>query len=585
MSLSNPDFVKDWRMFLSSLLEGQAWLKQSRISSLMRLLKFVAPQLSGAMGNTTIKTHLVLHMDDDILNFGVPEVMNSSYAESAHISISKDTTRNTQKCQETFTLQVAMRYIENLAIRKCASSISNMSPTPMVIPGTHRLQGKRFSLEEDIDEYKSADGQIYRAHPCYHDKPWFDYALVDWHGYEDLFPARIHAFLNLCNVRTGSKIGLPHSGQEVTIPTPGFYAVIESYHEVFSDSEDGKDDSEDHEPEDKDKEDNDNNREEDQSIFWKFEFDLIPNTLQPILYLVHVDSIKRPTVAVANNFSDCVLNDDGQSIPKAKYIFMMLPQTEWSKTWDSFIHRKYREIVITKEKAESNESGDEGFSRLERIVPLSLTSRSRRKGTTSRRRRPPTGKQRGEPNLLLMPFLNMTTPIPCLTAPHLIMTPPLLPLTTAISFLTAPHPIAMPSHLIVTMPIPFLTAPHLIVMPPHLIVTMPIPFLTVPHLIVITPHLIVTMPILFSMAPHLIVMPPHLIVTMPISFLMAPHLIVTPPHLAVTMSIPFLTTPHHLLRTPTIMSLTTTLSIPLLIAHPLGIIHRLVGLSNRRQHE
>ncbi len=113
----------------------------------------------------------------------------------------------------------------------------------MVIPGTHRLQGKRFSLEEDIDgliickrnapkkkkaddpspkdyhltshvptslekyvlphvtprilychtEYKSADGQIYRAHPCYHDKPWFDYALVDWHGYEDLFPARIHA--------------------------------------------------------------------------------------------------------------------------------------------------------------------------------------------------------------------------------------------------------------------------------------------------------------------------------------------------------------------------------------------------------
>ena len=458
MSLSNPDFVKDWRMFLSSLLEWQAWLKQSRISrlsvsrsglavsSLMRSLKFVAPRLSGAMGNTTIKTHLVLHMDDDILNFGVPEVMNSSYAESAHISISKVTTRNTQKRQETFTLQAAMRYIENLAIRKCASSISNMSPTPMVIPRNHCLQGKRFSLEEDIDgliickrnaskkkkaedpspedyhltshvstslakyvlphvtprilychtEYKSADGQIYRAHPCYHDKPWFDYALVDWHGYEDLFPARIHAFLNLCNVRTGSKIGLPHSGQEVTIPTPGFYAVIESYHEVFSNSEDSEDDSEDHEPEDKDKEDDDNNREEDRSIFRKFELDLIPNTLQPILYLVHVDSIKRPTVAVADNFSDCVPNDDGQTIPNAKYIVMMLPQTEWSKTWDSFIHRKYREIVITKEKAESDESGDEGFSRPERIVPPSPTSRSRRKGTTSRRRRPPTGKQRGE---------------------------------------------------------------------------------------------------------------------------------------------------------------------------------------------
>ena len=55
----------------------------------------------------------------------------------------------------------------------------------------------------------------------------------------------------------------------------------------------------------------------------------------------------------------------------------------------------------------------------------------------------------------------------------------------------------------------------------------------------------------------------------------------TPPHLAVTMSILFLTTPHHLWRTPTIISLKTTLSIPLLFAHPLGIIHRLVGLPNR----
>ena len=163
MSLSNPDFVEDWKMFLSSLLEWHAWLKQSRIprlsvsrsglavSSLMRSLKVVAPRLSGAMGNTTIKTHLVLHMYEDMLNFGVPEVMNSSYAESAHITISKDTARNTQKRQGTFTLHAAMRFTENLAIRKCSSSISNMSPTPKVMPNTHRLQGKRFSLEEDVD--------------------------------------------------------------------------------------------------------------------------------------------------------------------------------------------------------------------------------------------------------------------------------------------------------------------------------------------------------------------------------------------------------------------------------------------------
>jgi hypothetical protein len=441
MSLSNPDFIEDWKMFLSSLLEWHAWLKQSRISrlsvsrsglavsSLMRSLKFVAPRLSGAMGNTTIKTHLVLHMDEDILNFGVPEVMNSSYAESAHITISKDTARNTQKRQQTFTLQAAMRYVENLAIRKCASGISKMSPTPTTaMPNTHRLQGKRFSLEEDADgliickrnaskkkkgddpspgeyhltshvstslakhvlphltphilhchtEYKSADGQIYRAHPCYHDKPWFDHALVKWHGYDNLFPARIHAFLNLCNVRTGSKVRLPHSNQEVTIPTPGFYAVIESYNEVLCDSEKSEDDLDDDEVGEDDDEE-----EENRSIFRKFELDLIPNTLHPILYLVHVDSIKRPTIAVPDAFGDCAHNDNGQSIPNTKYIFMMLPQAEWSQTWESFIHRKHREIVTKKTKVESDESGDEGFHRPERVVPPSPTSRKRGKAKSS----------------------------------------------------------------------------------------------------------------------------------------------------------------------------------------------------------
>jgi hypothetical protein len=117
----------------------------------MRLLAFVAPILAGAMGNATIRrTHLVFHIAKNILNFGVPEVMNSSYAESAHISISKDTTRNTQKRQKTFTLQAAMRYVENLAIRKCAFNVGHdISPSPTLLPSTHRLQGKRYSVYRD----------------------------------------------------------------------------------------------------------------------------------------------------------------------------------------------------------------------------------------------------------------------------------------------------------------------------------------------------------------------------------------------------------------------------------------------------
>ena len=69
------------------------------------------------MGNNTIKNHLVLHLSKDIMDHGVPENVNSAYAQSAHIPLSKLTARNTQKRAKTFIKQAAERYVEkNLAI-------------------------------------------------------------------------------------------------------------------------------------------------------------------------------------------------------------------------------------------------------------------------------------------------------------------------------------------------------------------------------------------------------------------------------------------------------------------------------------
>ena len=119
----------------------------------MRLLRFVAPRLSGKMYSNTIKTHLVLHIHEDILNFGVPEVMNSSYAESGHISICKDTTRNTQKRSQTFTVQAAMRFVENLAIHQAFTAVKDIicrtnSPTEIHVA---KLKGKRFIIHQDAN--------------------------------------------------------------------------------------------------------------------------------------------------------------------------------------------------------------------------------------------------------------------------------------------------------------------------------------------------------------------------------------------------------------------------------------------------
>jgi hypothetical protein len=66
------------------------------------------------MKNNTIKMHLVHHIREGVLDFGVPENVNSAFAESAHIHLAKITSKNTQRRPGTFTLQAAERSVENL---------------------------------------------------------------------------------------------------------------------------------------------------------------------------------------------------------------------------------------------------------------------------------------------------------------------------------------------------------------------------------------------------------------------------------------------------------------------------------------
>jgi hypothetical protein len=130
-------------------------------------------------------------------------------------------------------------------------------------------------------EYKSVDGQIYCAHPNYHQKPWFDYALVKWSGFNDLFPSCIHTFLNFQNVQSGSCFSFPHSGQRVAVKAPGFYAVIESYDEIVDDDNDSCADDDGIAIGEFD--DNDDGEEVNRSIFRESKLSLIPCTLRPIL--------------------------------------------------------------------------------------------------------------------------------------------------------------------------------------------------------------------------------------------------------------------------------------------------------------
>ena len=163
--LGNKAHITDWINLLSSLLQWQEWLKQEEIPVhivskstksvkwLMQMMKSVAPREEG-MGYNTIKFHLPLHLADDILNHGVPQNVNSAFAESAHIPIAKHTTRNTQKRKATFTIQAANRYVENLAVGMSwrDANLTNDSP---IVTNNHttahsRKDGKHFTATETL---------------------------------------------------------------------------------------------------------------------------------------------------------------------------------------------------------------------------------------------------------------------------------------------------------------------------------------------------------------------------------------------------------------------------------------------------
>jgi hypothetical protein len=91
--LGCPKHTADWIHIVSCLLQWHQWMKQrsmrrSRVTRLatgvqwlIRNVANICPQLSG-MRNKTIKMNLTLHMMEDILGHGVPDVVNSLFAES-----------------------------------------------------------------------------------------------------------------------------------------------------------------------------------------------------------------------------------------------------------------------------------------------------------------------------------------------------------------------------------------------------------------------------------------------------------------------------------------------------------------------
>jgi hypothetical protein len=403
--LCDDKHVLDWIQVVSSLLQWHQWMKQSSIAKsqvrkshfavqwLMRHVAAVSPCASG-MGTNIIKTHLVLHLCKDILDHGVPDNVNSAYAESAHIPLAKLTSRNTQKRAMSFTKQAAHRYIENLVILLANSDIvgdpTQMSRSiPPLVGGlatiTAKMQftGRGYFISlcsQGVATYfwnrkmpgdnvardclpgrimnhlattclhhlpdgvlpcwteivSSKEGYCFRAHPNIYDgRPWFDHAMVKWKGHMYPLPPCLYAFLDLRGLPPGKSIDMQETRQPFI--KAGVYALLHSCSAI------------------------DDKREYPSSIIGEYSVDWLQPTYPPTLYLVDVDCIDAPTVGMP----DVLGNKKGSSKEDRNRFFLFRRKKDWSVAWDSIINSVYS----SRRNPSPEKAYEKGGSHLEESPP------------------------------------------------------------------------------------------------------------------------------------------------------------------------------------------------------------------------
>jgi hypothetical protein len=237
------------------------------------------------MGLKLMKYHAIMHMSQDIANFGVPMNYDTGSGESGH-KASKIAAKLTQKRKDTFDSQIQKRLSEVHCLDLAVLEVDRSSPPwkyyePLVVtpgqtevpPATRRvyLSGSEFSVVHDgrndqfceigrkrldrpeislerpfadfvnklsskISPYMkeskisvkttcTIDGSIFRSSPCFSGSVWRDWVLIDWGENGGKLPAKIWGFVDLRRLRRQS-IDINVGGQKKL--SRCIYAIVES---------------------------------------------------------------------------------------------------------------------------------------------------------------------------------------------------------------------------------------------------------------------------------------------------------------------------------------------------------------------
>lgn len=283
------DHVQDWIWLIETLLQWEEWLKSdvmaiSDVQSashkhryIMYKLRKVANRTTG-MGLKIVKYHAIIHMADDIMNFGVPMNFDSGAPESGHKG-AKTAAKLTQKKEDTFDEQTSERLME---MQLLSHAQEEMNGRKLWYYGQNRhqmnettkkddndaIKGTQFRLKFDDDagkfcltvssDIKSFDkvtveedfikflvrlqskvedwvsdmvirsthrrkGIIFRSTPMHMGASWRDWVLVNW-GEDGKLPAKIWGFVDLSVLPEDNEINIGgYNGV-----SPAIYAIVES---------------------------------------------------------------------------------------------------------------------------------------------------------------------------------------------------------------------------------------------------------------------------------------------------------------------------------------------------------------------
>ena len=243
------------------------------IPYIMNTIKEVLDRKDG-QGWKIPKFHLMTHFADDVYRFGSMRNFDSATGERNHKTEVKDPAQHTQRRKDEFEMQTADRYYENLLIQlagtdlgltgywdkkiatekednvdKCQNIYYCHEHKNLFKHKDRRLQPcdwKDETFKKQLIELCYAlvqtghlnspirfftqhnrKSNIFRGDPDYKGFPWYDWAYVDWDGYDEPVPAKIWLFMDLHdNLNDSFWVGSSHIREKTS------YAISHTFEDA-----------------------------------------------------------------------------------------------------------------------------------------------------------------------------------------------------------------------------------------------------------------------------------------------------------------------------------------------------------------